>query len=46
MIVDEKTSKSSVFIMARISQISIQMPEMNANLDKNKSQRISDFSVK
>lgn len=38
--VDENNSLFSVLNMASISHITMQMPEIKANLDKNKSQRI------
>jgi hypothetical protein len=44
--VEENVSIVSVLIMANTSQMTMHIPEMKANRDKNKSQRISDFSVK
>jgi hypothetical protein len=46
IIVDEKASLLSLFIIASISHTNMQIPEMKASLDKNKSQRIGYFSLK
>lgn len=44
--VEEKTSLISVFTIDNTSQISMQMPDIKASRDKNKSQRMDEFRVK
>lgn len=44
--VEEKTSLISVFTIDNTSQISMQMPDIKASRDKNKSQRMGEFRVK
>lgn len=44
--VEEKTSLISVFTIENTSQISMQMPDIKASRDKNKSQRMDEFRVK
>ncbi len=44
--VEENTSLISVFTIDKISQTRIQMPDIKAKRDKNKSQRMGEFRVK
>lgn len=44
--VEENTSLISVFAIDNTSHTSMQMPDIKARRDKNKSQRMGEFRVK
>ena len=46
MIVEETTSLFPLSRVKKASEIRKQHPQIKASLDKNKSQRIDDFSLK